>query len=420
MNPPSPLDPIFVGLETMQAHAVPHVITERLRQRFPNHHVLTTTDSSFRVDAFAHATGAVRREQIAEQVNVDPVQLWGDELTRSRHSGHERATWNHHTFELFTVTLPDRFGERQWHWVVARDEASANAFFTEVTRWNHEVHGEILIFEAGCFSKSKELQDDIANFSLDDLVLAGDLGSTLRNGLRRFLDAKATYAKAKVPWKRGLLLLGPPGNGKTHAVKGLLHDSKLPCVYVKSFSGRRVDPNDTIPKVFSRARQLAPCILVLEDLDALIDDENRSVLLNELDGFALNEGLITIATTNHPERLDPSLLHRPSRFDRKFHFPLPALEERQRYLERWANQLDPTARPTPLALTAAAEASAGFTFAYLKEATVSTLVQWVSDGQGAIDVVLAAVVGELKQEIASLPAGGPPPPKPKSPMPWDF
>ena len=204
-------------------------------------------------------------------------------------------------------------------------------------------------------------------------------------------------------------------------MKGLLRESGLPCIYVKSFSGRRVDPHDTIPKVFERARDLAPCVLVLEDLDALIDDENRSLILNELDGFARNEGLITIATTNHPERLDPSLLHRRSRFDRKFNFALPELEERRRYLERWAHALDQSMRPGPAALALAAEATKGFTFAYLKEATLSALVQWVADHTGpSMDAVLGSVIESLVKEIASLPAGGPPPPKQRAVPPFDL
>ncbi len=274
-----------------------------------------------------------------------------------------------------------------------------------------------------CFCKSKELQDDLANFSLDDLVLAGDLQALLRLDVKRFLEAKEVYARAKAPWKRGLLFLGPPGNGKTHAVKALVHESKLPCIYVKSFSGRRVDPHDTIPRVFERARALAPCLLVLEDLDALIDDENRSLLLNELDGFARNEGLITIATTNHPERLDPSLLHRPSRFDRKFQFSLPEMEERRRYLERWSTGLDSTMRLGAAGLVDSAEASKGFTFAYLKEATLSALMQWINErAASSMDAVLKSVIVGLNKEIAALPTGGAPSTSPKAGSqrpPWD-
>jgi AAA+ superfamily predicted ATPase len=72
-----------------------------------------------------------------------------------------------------------------------------------------------------------------------------------------------------------MLLMGPPGNGKTHAIKGLIKRAGLPCLYVKSFSGRHVDPAGSIPQVFARARELAPCVVVLQKLDSLVDDENR-------------------------------------------------------------------------------------------------------------------------------------------------
>ena len=69
--------------------------------------------------------------------------------------------------------------------------------------------------------------------------------------------------------------------------------------------------------VFEKARQMAPCVLILEDLDSLINDSNRSFFLNQLDGLQSNDGLLLIGTTNHFDRLDPALNSRPSRFDRK-------------------------------------------------------------------------------------------------------
>ena len=69
--------------------------------------------------------------------------------------------------------------------------------------------------------------------------------------------------------------------------------------------------------VFSKARQLSPCLIILEDLDSLINDGNRSFFLNQLDGLENNDGLLVIGTTNHFEKLDPGLSSRPSRFDRK-------------------------------------------------------------------------------------------------------
>jgi transitional endoplasmic reticulum ATPase len=70
-------------------------------------------------------------------------------------------------------------------------------------------------------------------------------------------------------------------------------------------------------EVFTKARQMSPCVVILEDLDSLINDRNRSFFLNQLDGLEGNDGLLVIGTTNHFERLDPGLSTRPSRFDRK-------------------------------------------------------------------------------------------------------
>ena len=70
-------------------------------------------------------------------------------------------------------------------------------------------------------------------------------------------------------------------------------------------------------QVFDKARQCAPCVIILEDLDSLINDRNRSFFLNQMDGLSGNDGLLVIASTNHFDRLDPALSNRPSRFDRK-------------------------------------------------------------------------------------------------------
>ena len=108
--------------------------------------------------------------------------------------------------------------------------------------------------------------------------------------------------------------------------------------------------------------------------------------------------------------LDPSLLHRPSRFDRKFQFALPQLAERNCYLERWGAGLEATMRPSIEALLSASEKTTGFTFAYLKEATLSALVDFVSDEKTpSMDVVLGRVIEGLAKEIAALPPGGEPP-----------
>jgi transitional endoplasmic reticulum ATPase len=110
-----------------------------------------------------------------------------------------------------------------------------------------------------------------------------------------------------------------------------MHESKVPVLYVKSFHSTYIfldtefgadwadwaGDEAGIKDIFARARAEAPCLLVLEDLDSLITDMNRSFFLNEVDGIEGNDGLLLIGTTNHFDRLDPALSSRPSRFDRK-------------------------------------------------------------------------------------------------------
>jgi SpoVK/Ycf46/Vps4 family AAA+-type ATPase len=72
-----------------------------------------------------------------------------------------------------------------------------------------------------------------------------------------------------------------------------------------------------IAEVFEKARRESPCVIILEDLDSLINDQNRSFFLNEFDGLEGNDGLLLVGSTNHLDRLDPGLSTRPSRFDRK-------------------------------------------------------------------------------------------------------
>jgi ATP-dependent 26S proteasome regulatory subunit len=112
---------------------------------------------------------------------------------------------------------------------------------------------------------------------------------------------------------------------------------------VKGFKSEYEAYQENIRLVFQRARMTTPCLLILEDIDS-IDDKSRAFFLNELDGFDTNTGLMVLAPTNHPDRLDPAILDRPSRFDRKYYFDLPAEAERSAYIAAWNNELQPELR----------------------------------------------------------------------------
>jgi AAA+ superfamily predicted ATPase len=299
---------------------------------------------------------------------------------------------------------------------LAESQAIAEQFYTAVCDWAAEIHGEVLVFDSGEWHKSQELFAAIQSATFDNLVLAGNLKDQIARDVADFLTSRALYARYGVPWKRGVLFLGPPGNGKTHTLKALLNASAgVPCLYVKSFKADyRGTDQDNIRKVFRRARASAPCLLVLEDLDSLIDDDNRSFFLNEMDGFADNAGVVTLATTNHPEKLDAAITERPSRFDRKYHFGLPGPQERLDYVHLWNARLQPELRLSQSGTQDVVAQTEGFSFAYLKELFLSATMRWMADknnggtateAAGTMDAVMVAQAEALRHQMQS-GAGG--------------
>src|SRR5258708_23214503 len=115
----------------------------------------------------------------------------------------------------------------------------------------------------------------------------------------------------------------------------------------------------------------------------------RSAFLNELDGFAANIGIVTLATTNHPERLDPGILDRPSRFDRKYHFELPDVPERSSYISLCNASLKPALQLSPEGISKMSELTADFSFAYLNELFLSAMLQGIpTPGQRPMSPVI--------------------------------
>lgn len=189
----------------------------------------------------------------------------------------------------------------------------------------------------------------------------------------------------------------------------------MPCLYVQSLKAPYQPEDANIARVFDRAREITPCCLVFEDLDAMITSENRSTFLNQLDGFANASGMLTLATTNHPEKLDPAILDRPSRFDRKYHFELPASAERARYIAGWRRRLDTAMDITDEEADRLVTDTDGFSFAYLKELVLSSMIRWMKHRQkGAMSSILQAQLRTLRAQMRTDPS-----PTPAAPPPED-
>jgi ATPase family associated with various cellular activities (AAA) len=142
--------------------------------------------------------------------------------------------------------------------------------------------------------------------------------------------------------KRGLLLYGPPGTGKTHTVRWIT--SELPSSTVIVLSGGSLG---AVGPVCRLARELAPSLLVLEDVDLVARERTMSAhggsllfeLLNELDGMADDADVAVVLTTNRPELLEPALAARPGRVDLAVEIPLPDVNCRRRLFELYARGL---------------------------------------------------------------------------------
>jgi len=394
---------IYDALSTPAA-ALAYRVGEELAAHYPSQVIIKSSDYDFNVEEFAAAGLCALHPHPDYHADID-AHWYPDPgaINRSYDQAWYRIAWEDAEVEVLRLTFPSACGDQTVRWLIADSAELADAFFTAVCVWNSKVEEAIMVFQDGYWQKSRELYLAIQCATLDTLVLGGTLKADVHRDLATFFDAQQVYARSGIAWKRGIVLIGPPGNGKTHAVKALINALGKPCLYVKSFSSEHVDDHHNIRSVFAQARVTAPCILVLEDLDSLVTEHNRSFFLNELDGFAANTGVVTIASTNHPERLDPAILARPSRFDRKYHFGLPGAAERLAYLELWRAGLDDDMRPSAATVAQVAADTDGFSYAYLKELLVATTVRWAErQVPGAMDQMMPAELAELRAQMSSV------------------
>lgn len=147
--------------------------------------------------------------------------------------------------------------------------------------------------------------------------------------------AQAALEKPNMP-ARGIMAMGKPGTGKTLTGRVLLDQTKATYVWVTAKDLARTGGFFGLQMAFEVARECAPSILLLEDIDAWLQSHTIDLLKAEMDGLKQHRGTLTILTTNHPEQLPDALLDRPGRFHDVLEFGLPDKSIRLRMLTAWA------------------------------------------------------------------------------------
>lgn len=390
--------------------AVMYGLSQGLAQAFPDRYVLESEEKSFDVERYAYKGDCHLTPHAIAHSEFD-TRHWVEKKTTYRlpYNSWQTVRWEAMDLELVTIGVQAFTCRNVRRFLVARDRETAERFFRTVCEWNLEVRGEVLVYHEG-WHRDQDLYEEIKNATFDNLVLENGLKEQVRDDFARFFASRGTYELYGLPWKRGVLLLGPPGNGKTHMIKALVNHLGVPAFYVRTFEREYGTDQKSIREVFQRARTTAPCLLILEDLDSILNDNNRSFFLNEMDGFAANTGVMVVATTNHPERLDPAILERPSRFDRKVAFTLPTEDGRAAYLRQFREALEPALRLSDEEVLLTAALTEEFSYAYLKELYLSALMAWISeDGARPVVEVMRDQVDTLRDQMKTAAAAPPVP-----------
>jgi hypothetical protein len=234
------------------------------------------------------------------------------------------------------------------------------------------------------------------HYDWDSVVLDPSLVRLVRNDFESFFRRESWFREHALPFRRGYLFYGPPGNGKTTVIKVM---ASHPAITALTFDfGSEYMNNEALSGFFEEAARNAPSLLIFEDLDRafMVSEEHDQRpspsitlqhFLNCLDGIGTQDGLIVVATANDPSMLDAAILKRPGRFDRVVAFQPPDRDLCVDYLHRLTR-----GRLGMDELRTAALESDGFSFAQLRES-------YIMAGQLAFDSQSSIGIEQLREGI---------------------
>lgn len=178
----------------------------------------------------------------------------------------------------------------------------------------------------------------------DQIIIKPVLKAQIQDNTVSILDSMDKFASLGMVPNQNMILISPPGMAKTTIFRAISNDidGRITRVWC---TGKSIDRSDDVTALFEAARSLAPCIVIIEDMDLFGGDRsNRSFgqdnqVLNEflacLDGAQENAGVVVMASTNDIASMDEALVNRPGRFDMKIEMPLPDAQDRSDMLKRF-------------------------------------------------------------------------------------
>ena len=220
---------------------------------------------------------------------------------------------------------------------------------------------KLIVDQSGLvFSKENPVTDDL-------IIFPDSKNESILKEIKLFWTLKEKFDKYGFVHKRGFMLHGPPGGGKSCTIALVCNDmveNQDGLVFISQ------DPR-TLESAMGTIRQVEPdrkILVVLEDIDDIVNHGNEHHLLNLLDGANQVDNVVYIATTNYPSRLPGRLINRPSRFDKIIEIGYPSEEARRVYLERklGTHMHEEGGKTIDLA-----KVSKGLTFAHLRDMIVS-------------------------------------------------
>ena len=325
---------------------------------------------------------------------VDCGAQWDmkNELDAASWKGQVHIEWEHQPIHVFAFTVSCGYGWNDVFMVATRSNKVLRAFHQAIAGYARTVRLKSMPREIFVVN-GEDIQ--IRPVLWGDVMLPPGFLEDIRSNVQGFFQSGEMYQKLGLPYRRGFLFAGPPGCGKTATLRALA--TNIPAKFI-TVHGRFDVRDDHIEQALYMANKHAPAVVLLEDLDKLVGSEKISLahLLNTLDGLKDANGVLVIATTNEPQKLDPALLHRPSRFDRIWKFTLPRYEQRLALLCKLSGD-----RFSEQALREVARKSEGFSMAYVQEIVVNAVLRCVEDGAVPDDDTLQKSMETLRVQRKS-------------------